>query len=502
MPGFPNVSQSGGIAWRNGKRAVEFISEGRIERLAIRDGLSHPRFMEWNPINHEVILKREGLWSHPLYYRVGEKEVLIADSLRGLLSELPDRPALDFQALDAYLALEFFPAPLTPFSEIRKVGVEEVCRIDLKTGASCTTALPLPERVAEEDFESSAEAVWRGFQEAMDECIALCPSEVVLMCSGGLDSTLLAHLMRGRGRALVLSYANSWKDEVERARKTALNSRLPLEEVRLGNFGIDHMERYVRLMDEPLGGTGNFAWTQLCTRVPRGSWIVGGNGSGVLSLMNVNHKHLRSALEAGPITGAVDRFSKLVTYLDQDGRQKLLGYDNRTFPDPVHEMWRRERGSLSNPVPGLFAVVRRQLCVEEEMSQIWPIHDALDQTPVMPFFDTRVHRLFDRLPETNLRDDAYKRRLLRQVVHWYCPGYEEPTRQLGYGLPLGVPGYPDVNHLNEMMDACSRRLISRECFDQMAAACDMAQGAKRFSFLRRLWTALVLEMWLEQRGCL
>jgi adenylyl- and sulfurtransferase ThiI len=60
-----------------------------------------------------------------------------------------------------------------------------------------------------------------------------CVDELVLLCSGGLDSTILAHLMRGRGRAIVLSYVGSWKDEIRRAHQTARHANLPLQQERL-----------------------------------------------------------------------------------------------------------------------------------------------------------------------------------------------------------------------------------------------------------------------------
>jgi hypothetical protein len=307
--------------------------------------------------------------------------------------------------------------------------------------------------------------------------------------------------MGGRGRALVLSYVASWKDETERARETARHAHLPLQETRLPPFDVGQLADYAGLLDEPLGDTANFAIRHLSAAIPRNSWIVGGHGSGVLSLMNVNHKHLDAAQRSGPEESLVKRFAQRVTRLDRAWRRSLLDPGDVTLvPDPFATLLERELPRHASVRQTLLAVIRRQFCVEEEMSQLWPILDAFGHVPVMPLFEPPVRRHLDRLPESVLRDELFERRLLKGLAARCCPGYVAQPRQLGYGLPLGEPGYPNEVTLREAVSAFGDGPLSRAGLQTLLAACQGLQGGERFQCLRRLWMAAVLHAWLKHNG--
>jgi hypothetical protein len=184
--------------------------------------------------------------------------------------------------------------------------------------------------------------------------------------------------------------------------------------------------------------------------------------------------------------------------MDAETRRRLLGAESHpSWPDPVEEMLRREGISPSNPLPALLAVIRRQLCVEEEMSQLWPIYDAFGHVPVMPFFEPGVRTVLDGLPETVLRDESFERRLLKRMAMLRCPGYVAQPRQLGYGLPLGEPAYPSEPEMRKAVAALSKGPLCPEGMDQLLDRCQGMHGAERFHQLRRLWATILLQAWLQ-----
>jgi hypothetical protein len=132
------------------------------------------------------------------------------------------------------------------------------------------------------------------------------------------------------------------------------------------------------------------------------------------------------------------------------------------------------------------------------MTQLWPVFEAFGQIPVMPCFEPRVAAALDRLPETVLRDEAFGRRLLTRIAALHCPGYVPPPRQLGGGLPLGEPGHPGEKEMSEAVAAHKHGPIRSEGLELLLDACRSADGATRFRLLRRLWTAVVLQIWLER----
>lgn len=477
---------------------VRSSDDGEIIRLDLHDITAESRSIEWNRSSGQLILRREGLWSRPLYYHIGQDEIIIADSLRATLKSLAAPLTINASGLDAYLAFEFFPAPMTPFVEIRKVGIEETCTIDLPHDSVRRQTPPLPQRIPA-DFESSVEQIRQAFETSLEKRANQCPSELTLFCSGGLDSTILAHLMRGRGRAVFLSYVDSWKDETVRARDTARHANLQLQVTRLPPFDVDQFTHYTSLLDEPLGGTANFAIRHLSTTIPRGSWIVGGHGSGVLSLMNVHHKRLDAARKAGPEGTLIDRFAERATQCSKQLRGVLLGEQGAgPSPHPFSGIIDCELASQSSTRLMLLAVIRRQFCVEEEMSQLWPVLDAFGHVPVMPFFEPTVYKTLDRLPESTVRDEQFERRLLKRLATLHCPNYVAQPRQLGYGLPLGVPGYPGVAEMRAAFETYQDGPLQRNGMQMLIDACEGKAGAELFELLRRLWTAVVLHSWLAQ----
>jgi hypothetical protein len=497
-PVAPAWATAAGISWRAPDGTVTASRDGAVIRLVLREVTGDARTVEWNPTAARATLLRNGLWSKPFYYFAAGQELVVSDSLRRLVLALPREPQLDRRALDAYLAVEFFPAPLTPFLEIRKVGVEEILEVDLRSGKAETTTSRMPERNTT-DFQDAVESLRSALSDALERRLGDGPGERVLFCSGGLDSTILAQLMGGRGRSMVLSYPGSWKDEVDRARRTTRFTRLPLQEVQLPGFSAESFGGYVSLLDEPVGDTSFFAARCLCARLPRGTWIVGGHGSGALSLMNVNHKHLRDALASGPREQIVERFSRLVSCLDAESRRLLLGWrETPGSADPVEEMVQRELGGASDYLAALCAIIRREFCVAREMTQIWPVCGAFGHTPVMPFFEPGVRAIFDQLPENVLRTEHYERRLLGELAARLCPWYVPQPRQLGSGLPLGVRGYPDPVNMEEVVEAFSLGPVGHEELRRLLKAAAETEGGERFERLRRLWSALVLNAWLQQ----
>jgi hypothetical protein len=272
-----------------------------------------------------------------------------------------------------------------------------------------------------------------------------------------------------------------------------------LQAIRLPPFDVAQLEWYASLLDEPLGSTSGFAFSQLCAHLPAGSWIVAGAGACTFSLVNDNHKRLSMALASGPDGSIAQRFWRQVSFMDEDTRRLILGEPPSPGADnPIEDLVLRELPRGENIPRALLAFVRRQLCIEAEMTQLWPIFDGFGHVPVMPFFEPRVAAVLDRMPETVLRDEGFGRRLLSRIAALHCPGYAPPPRQLGGGLPLGEPGYPGEKTLREAAASHTRGPLRGEGLETLLDTCAGTEGAERFRLLRRIWTAVLLQVWLEQ----
>src|SRR5436305_6994052 len=70
----------------------------------------------WDAPRHRLVLARDRFGIKPLYYRDADGELAFASELRAL-----PRGEIDLDALEAFLAFNSIPAPLTIFREIRKL---------------------------------------------------------------------------------------------------------------------------------------------------------------------------------------------------------------------------------------------------------------------------------------------------------------------------------------------------------------------------------------------
>src|SRR5881398_2051181 len=75
----------------------------------------------WDARRRRLVLARDRFGIKPLYYRHADGELAFASELRAL-----PRGEIDLDAVEAFLALNSIPAPLTIFREIRKLPAGHV----------------------------------------------------------------------------------------------------------------------------------------------------------------------------------------------------------------------------------------------------------------------------------------------------------------------------------------------------------------------------------------
>src|SRR3954462_11661389 len=143
----------------------------------------------WDAPRRRLVLARDRFGIKPLYYRDAEGELAFASELRAL-----PRGEIDLDALEAFLAFNSIPAPLTIFREIRKLPPGyllswEDGRVDLKRFAR-----PAPIEQLRDDEE--AELVEELRSRVRDSVRAHLVSDVPVgvLLSGGVDSALPAAL--------------------------------------------------------------------------------------------------------------------------------------------------------------------------------------------------------------------------------------------------------------------------------------------------------------------
>ena len=284
----------------------------------------------WDGRERRLVLARDRLGKKPLYYARSGDLLLFASELKALLASGLVSLELDHEAIDAYLALGFFPAPATPLAAVSKLRPGHVLVADRHgVSESAYWDLPLPEPGG-----LSADEAGERLLELLDESVRLrLMSDVPVgaMLSGGLDSSLVVALMARHLTEPVETFSVGFvesgpQSELADARLVAsqFGTRHHELELSLVDSAVDVAELAWHL-DEPLAdlsALGFLALSELASRHVK----VALSGQGADELLGGYAAHRRAALprplRAGG--GAVSRYLVAQRTLSEELRAELV----------------------------------------------------------------------------------------------------------------------------------------------------------------------------------
>ena len=162
-----------------------------VERLRGKFGLA-----VWDDERRRAVIARDRLGVKPLYYAITGDLLVFGSELKSVLASGLIAPSLDYEAIDAYLTLGFFPGVFTPLAGVRKLlpghfiaaGADGV-RLE-RYWEHPKPAIDRP-RLSTDQY---ADGLIAGLEESVRLRLM---SDVPLgaMLSGGLDSSLIVALM-------------------------------------------------------------------------------------------------------------------------------------------------------------------------------------------------------------------------------------------------------------------------------------------------------------------
>ena len=215
----------------------------------------------WDASRRRLVLGRDRAGEKPLFYWVGDGELVFASELRSLLAH-PRIPAeIDPVALRRYLVHDFFPAPCTPIAGILKLPpghllVSSGGDISIRPYwdladhfGSPRAALRSASSLAAELDDRIATAVRRRLKSDVP---------VGVFLSGGLDSsTILSHMAEQAGPGVPVFSIGHTDPAIDESRFASQTARLFNADFHQLVLGESDMEEGLRLVgdgfDEPLG---------------------------------------------------------------------------------------------------------------------------------------------------------------------------------------------------------------------------------------------------------
>jgi asparagine synthase (glutamine-hydrolysing) len=449
------------------------------------------------------VLARDRLGVKPLYYAVAGDLLVFGSELKSVLASGLIGPELDYEAIDVYLSLGYFPGARTPLAGVHKVMPGE--RVVVESGRVELAeywAYPKPEPGSADIGEDEWAA---GFLEGLDESVRLrLMSDVPLgaMLSGGLDSSLIVALMAKHMtepvKTFSIGFAEAGKDnELSDARYVSSVYGTDHEEIEL-SYVDDTVDLADLLwhLDEPiadLSALGFHALSQLAAK----HVTVALSGQGADELFGGYAKHSAASL-VGKLQRVPGASSSAVAALGRFGPDRLQRMTQALTADDPAERLLAASGRLDDEMRSLLltgpllgpdrgraknAIVERlngvngdplasMLYLDGQLAMVDDMLHYFDRTSMahslevrVPFLDHHVVEYCATIP-TRLKVKGLTRKyLLKQASRGLVPDRIIDKRKLGFfrrassawlqaQMPKAVDGYllDTAPHIGEFVD--------------------------------------------------
>ncbi len=450
-------------------------------------------FAVWDRADRSLHLVRDRIGIKPLYYAASRERFFFASELRGLQAHPQFDPALDPEAIDAFLALDYVPAPLSIFRSVRK----------LEPGTILRVRAAAPERIELIPYWTLADAARKGcadrfagtFGEAADELERLLRDAVRrrmvadvplgAFLSGGIDSSTVVALMQQESarpvQTFTIGFSSGAFDEAPWAKAVALHLETDHREHYVGAEEIGkHGPAILTHHDEPFAEPSVLQTWILCRLVRRDVTVVL-TGDGGDELFGGYARHVSAgrlfahpALNGHPVARAAVAAAvpMLPRFLSRIAG-RLPGLNGGLSPPPSAAELRALARGLRNPGlvhrslaqgdtdrPGGPRIVRERIdawlaqAAGLSGSERQQYIDAAGYLPDyilarfdrmsmavslelrVPILDHRIVEFAFRLPPAMKVRDMETKRVLRAVLNRHVPKalFERPKR--GFGAPM------------------------------------------------------------------
>jgi asparagine synthase (glutamine-hydrolysing) len=534
-------------------RGHRFRTQGDTEVLAHLYEERGPRFAEalrgmfavavWDVKRRRLVLARDRFGIKPLYYRLRGDSLAFASELKALLRLRDFSREIDADALEAFLAFSFVPAPYSIFREARKLppGSVLVWEADRPSDVAIERYHSLrpahPDEVrSESEAELAAELRERLRDSVRAHMIADVPVGVLL--SGGIDSCTLAALASeavGRVSTFTIGFDEREFDERDLARLVA------------ERYGTDHHELVVRpqvvellpalaeTFDEPFADSSAIP-TYLVSQLARQNVKVALSGEGGDELFGgynyyAGHAIARAlapaALLARPLVERLPTSTGSASSLDW--RAKRFVRAARLPLLERHYAWKsvftpEERAGLVRPAHRgrvePLDLVRNEAAASDGADdlaramaidlRLFMVDDMLVKTDRasmahslearVPLLDPVVAELALALPSALKVRGLTKKRLLRRAVEPLLPRAVLEGKKRGFSAPIGAWLRGELRPLvREMMSPAA---VERQGFFDAGTVTRLLDDheARRADNSRKIWALLTFALWFDRHG--
>jgi asparagine synthase (glutamine-hydrolysing) len=491
----------------------------------------------WDGRRRSAVVARDRLGIKPLYYARCGDLLVFGSELKSVLASGLVSGELDYEAIDVYLALGFFPGGRTPLAGVRKL--EPGHRLEIGSGDARVERYwdfpkPAPAPVGRTNDET-AEMLLELLDEAVRDRLM---SDVPLgaMLSGGLDSSLVVALMARHMTEPVKTFAIGFSDaggdnELADARFVAETLGTEHHELELSyESDVVDLPDLLWHLDEPVADLSALGFHAL-SRMASRHVTVALSGQGADELFGGYRKHRAAAAvgtwrrtlgpAAAPLGGLVgrlpERFGRAPAALAAaDPVKRLLATSGQLDPELRAELARgpladvepgaAERAVRSalgdvgdDPLPAMLYLDGRLALVDDMVHYFDRASMAHGLEVRVPFLDHRLVEFCATIPAGLKIRGRTQKYILKRAARGLLPDRIVDKRKRGFfrhssvgWLQAQMPGAVS-DYLLGPSPRCAE-FLDRDALEELLATY-RAGGADRHVHL--LIAVLLLEIWLS-----
>ncbi|HEX8054054.1 MAG TPA: asparagine synthase (glutamine-hydrolyzing) [Thermoleophilaceae bacterium] len=532
------------------QRGHRFSTHSDTEALVHLYEERGPRFVEdlrgmfaialWDAGRRRLVLARDRFGIKPLYYATARGVLSFASELKALMRQPELSGEVDLDAVEAFLAFNSIPAPLTIYREARKLPPGHL--LVWEGGATRVEryARPGPARAGEQLGGTEDELAEELRERLRDSVRAHLVADVPVgvMLSGGVDSSALAALASqessGRVNTFSIGFEERSFNELDLARLVAERYGTEHHELVVRPDAAELMHEIAEFFDEPFADSSALP-TYLVSKLASEHVKVALSGEGGDELFGGYFTYVADLI--APVVGRpVAALRPLVERLPSSSRRTSLDYMAKRFaragalpPLERHHGWKEifapeARAELLGPrrtgvrdpldvdraryaeTAGSEAIARLQ---DVDVGIYLP-DDLLTKTDRasmahslearVPFLDTALADFALALPRRMRVRGLQKKRLLRKAVAPLVPREIHRGRKRGFSIPAAA-------WLRGELEPFAREVLSPDTvrsqgfFDPATVTAILDRHVSgREDLSRQLWGLMSFGLWHERHA--
>lgn len=268
--------------------------------------------------NQMLYLVRDPFGVKPLYYHFSDNGLIFSSEISPI-HHIGVKKEINKELLSTFLRLRYLPSPYSLYKDISKVKPGEYISIDLrktKLNIRKQTYVEIPEINTKISFNDALNIYEEKLKNAVDRQL-MSDVPISFLLSGGVDSALLAKLIKHDSNYDVMCYTAGYNveteiDEMNDAAASAKHLGLKQQQIILSEKEfLEKLPELIKIIEEPLGSQSIFPIFFLTESIKNDGYKVAISGQGIDEPMGGYKKYRAqnfiSNIKRIPVTSAISK---------------------------------------------------------------------------------------------------------------------------------------------------------------------------------------------------